>query len=154
MEVQIHSHAHQNETSINKSISCVCRHLHTYHYGNLKIKLKIPFVASPFVVTENLQTILVCLLIQHVRNDEKVVQQQGCQICYWKIQVCIITLYYQTCLVIGKTNKQTGLAQWFLIKGTCQNYLRTFFKTHMPRFSHTRFLPPQIQLGFKQEIIF
>lgn len=73
MEVQIHSHAHQNEASINKSISCVCRQLHTYHYGNLKINLKIPFVASPFVVTENLQTILVRLLIQHVRNDEKVV---------------------------------------------------------------------------------
>lgn len=95
MEVQIHSHAHQNETSINKSISCVCA-------GTT------PFVASPFVVTENLQTILVRLLIQHVRNDEKVVQQQGCQICYWKIQVRIVTLHYWTCLVIGKTNKQTN----------------------------------------------
>lgn len=79
-----------------------------FHVCVQALHLKIPFVASPFVVTENLQTILVRLLIQHIRNDEKVVQQQGCQICYWKIQVRIVTLHYWTCLVIGKTNKQTN----------------------------------------------
>lgn len=70
---KIHTHAHHNETSVNKSIltMCVCIHLHTYHYGNLMTNLEITFVASPFVVNENLHTILVRSLIQHVRNDDK-----------------------------------------------------------------------------------
>lgn len=70
---KIHTHAHHNATSVNKSIltMCVCIHLHTYHYGHLTINLKITFVASPFVVHENLHTISVRRLIQHVRNDGK-----------------------------------------------------------------------------------